>query len=105
MLAEGERMTESEDLARLRRRVVLADPHLRAIQRARMQDIEDIVAAAIANDTALPPDAVAPRALAAAITTTLLAMQQCFVDDDASFAGPVDMLRAALAALRNRAAS
>src|SRR4051812_40344980 len=33
--AEGDRRTELNDLARLRHRALLADPHLRAVQRAR----------------------------------------------------------------------
>jgi AcrR family transcriptional regulator len=101
--AEGDRRTEPDDLARLRHRVLLADPHLRAVQRARLQDLEELLAAAIAKDASLPPDAVAPRALAAAIATTLLALQERFVQDDdpeaTRFEGSNEMLRAALAAL------
>jgi AcrR family transcriptional regulator len=104
--AEGDHRTEPDDLARRRHRVLLADPHLRALQRARLQDLEEIIAAAIAKDTSLPADAVAPRALAAAIATTLLALQQRFVDEvdpeGTRFEATDQMLRAALTALRDR---
>jgi len=104
--AEGALDSEPDDLARLRHRVLLGDPHLRTAQRARQQAVEDLVASAVAAESGLPSDAVAPRALAAAVVTSLLAMQERFADDnDASvsdFEGTQAMLRAALAALRDR---
>lgn len=106
--AEAEHQTEPEDLARLRHRAVLADPHLRAVQRSRLQSVEDLIAAAVAKDTSLPIDAVAPRALATAVTINLLAMQERFATgpdaNDKTFDGIDEMLHAALDALRNRAA-
>jgi AcrR family transcriptional regulator len=107
---DGERQahTEPDEITRLRHQLLLSDPQLRAGQRARQQAIEDLIATAIADETELPPDAVAPRALAAAIVTTLLAMQERFAEQreqyDQDFAGTRDMLRAALDALRARAA-
>jgi hypothetical protein len=84
--------------------VLLADPHLRAAQRGRVQAIEELIAAAVARDAGLPPEAVGPRAFAAAVATTLLSLQERFASDadpDATgFAGAQAMLRAALSALR-----
>jgi len=103
--------SEAKDLERLRHRVLLADPHLRAVHRGRLQDAEGLIAAAIAEEVSLPADADAPRALAAAVTTNLVAMQERFVagtDADAdpkASEGTQEMLRAALDALRRRAAS
>jgi AcrR family transcriptional regulator len=106
--AEGDSRPEPEDVARLRHRVLLTDPHLRALQRARQQDVEDLIAAAIAAGNDLPRDAIAPKALAAAIVTTLLALQERFVAHGHSqeadhFGGASEMLRAALTALHARA--
>jgi AcrR family transcriptional regulator len=104
---EGEHRTEPDELARLRHRVLLADPHLRAVWRANAQAVEDLLASAIAAEVSLPADAVAPRALAAAILTTLLALQERFIEDanpdSERFAGFQEMLRAGLNALRDRA--
>ena len=94
---------ESDELERLRHRVVLSDARLRAEYRNRQHAVEDLIAAAIVRDTELPDNAVAARALAAAILTSLLAMQERFVKaqpayrDD--FAGTEQMLNAALNAL------
>jgi hypothetical protein len=97
---------EPDELTRLRHRLVLSDPHLRAGQRARLQAIEDLIAASIASETNLPPDAFAPHALAVAIITSLIAMQERFAEDRWSyaqdFAGTHEMLRAALRALRSK---
>jgi len=105
---EGEHRTEPDELTRLRHRVLLADPHLRAAQRARQQAIEEVVAAAVAKDVGLPAGAVAPRAFAAAVITSLMALQERFAEgldpDASSFAGTQAMLRAALGALRDRPA-
>ena len=108
--AEGGWRTEPEDLARLRHRILLADPHLRALQRPRQQDVEDLIAKAIADENDLPPDAIAPKALAAAIVTTLLALQERFAEHGPSdpadyFGGASQMLRAALTALHARSDS
>jgi AcrR family transcriptional regulator len=104
--AEGALRTEPDDLARLRHRLLLADPHMRTLQRARQQAVEELIASAIADEAALPRDAVAPRALATAVITILLAMQERFADDNDSYArdfeGAHAMLRAALTALRDR---
>jgi len=108
--AEGASRPEPEDLARLRHRILLGDPHLRALQRARQQDVEDVIAKAIADESDLPSDAIAPKALAAAIVTTLLGLQERFAthgpsDQDDYFGGASEMLRAALAALPARSGS
>ncbi len=104
--AEGALRTEPDDLARLRHRLLLADPHMRTLQRARQQAVEDLIASAIADEGGLPRGAVAPRALAAAVITILLAMQERFADDNDAysrdFEGAQEMLRAALTALRDR---
>lgn len=104
--AEDALRTEPDDLARLRHRLLLADPHMRTLQRARQQAVEELIASAIADEAGLPRDAVAPRALAAAVITILLAMQERFADDNDAYArdfeGAQAMLRAALTALRNR---
>jgi AcrR family transcriptional regulator len=101
--------TEPDDLARLRHRVLLGDPHLRTLQRTRQQAAERLIASAIAAEAGLSADAVAPQALAAAVITTLLAMQQRFAEDRDAYAddfdGTVAMLQAALAALRARDSS
>ena len=107
--ARGERgsdrlvRTEPDELTRLRHRLLLSDPHLRAGQRARLQAIEDLIAASIADETDLPSDAVAPHALAAAIVTTLIAMQERFAagrrGSPEDFARTDRMLHAALQAL------
>jgi AcrR family transcriptional regulator len=108
---DGERhaRTEPDEIARLRHQLLLTDPHLRAGQRGRQQAVEDLIATAIADETRLSPDAVAPRALAAAIVTSLLAMQERFAKQreqyDEDFAGTGAMLRAALDALRSRGSS
>jgi AcrR family transcriptional regulator len=104
---EGATRPEPEDLARLRHRILLGDPHLRALQRGRQQDVEDLIAKAIADESDLPHDAVAPKALAAAIVAALLALQQRFVEHGPSdhadyFGGASEMLRAALATLHAR---
>lgn len=100
---EAEHQTEPEELARLRHRVLLADPHLRAVLRGSLQDAEELIAAEIARETRLAPDGIAPRALAAAITTSLLAMQQHYAQrrraGEETFESVLPMLRAALAAL------
>jgi AcrR family transcriptional regulator len=103
---EGSLQTESEDLMRLRHRVLRADPHLQSLQRGRQQGLEDLIAAAIAEEAGLPTDAIGARALASAVLTTLLTMQRRFAEeethsDDAGFDAVVPMLRAALAALRD----
>lgn len=104
--AEDALRTEPDDLARLRHRLLLADPHMRTLQRARQQAVEELIASAIADEAGLPRDAVAPRALAAAVITILLAMQERFADDNDAYAsdfeGAQAMLRAALTALRDR---
>lgn len=101
--AEEAHHTEPDDLMRLRHRVLLSDPHLRAAQRGRQQAIEELVASAVARDVGLPADAVAPRAFAAAVVATLLALQERFAEDadpdPTRFEGAQPMLRAALAAL------
>ena len=93
----------SDELERRRHRIVLSDPRLRAEYRNRQQVVEDLIAAAIVRDTDLPDNAVAARALAAAILTSLLAMQERFVKDQPAyrndFAGTEQMLSAALNAL------
>jgi AcrR family transcriptional regulator len=107
--AESQARTEPDELTRLRHQLLVSDPHLRAGQRARLQAIEDLIADSIADETNLPHDAVAPHALAAAIVTTLLAMQQRFAEGRTSyaedFAGSYAMLRAALQALRPQPAA
>src|SRR6266536_6262109 len=65
--AEGALRTEPDDLARLRHRLLLADPHMRTLQRARQQAAEELIASAIADEAGLRRDAVAPRALGAAV--------------------------------------
>jgi AcrR family transcriptional regulator len=109
--SEGALRTEPDDVARLRHRVLLADPHLRAAQRSRQQAVEALIASAIAEEVGLPADAVAPRALAAAVVTSLLAMQERFAGAEGSsasygsdFAGVADMLGAALDRLRDHEA-
>jgi AcrR family transcriptional regulator len=101
--AESQARTEPDELTRLRHQLLLSDPHLRAGQRARLQAIEDLIAASIADETNLPPDAVAPHALAAAIVTSLIAMQERFAaglkSSTEDFARTDAMLRAALQAL------
>lgn len=102
---EGQARTESDELTRLRIQLLHSNPHLRAGQRARLQAIEDLIAASIADETNRPRDAVAPHALAAAIVTTLIAVQERFADSRtgtaADFAHTDAMLRAALQALRH----
>jgi AcrR family transcriptional regulator len=105
--AEATHRPEPEDVARLRHRVLLADPHLRQAQRAREDAAERLIAAAIGEEAGLPPDAVAPRALAAAIITNLLGLGERYASHEADspttdFTGVEQMLRAALAALRDR---
>src|SRR5207302_94709 len=83
--------------------------HLRALQRARQQGVEDLIAKAIADESDLPHDAIAPKALAAAIVTTLLALQEGFAehgppDHPDFFGGASKMLGAALAAPAVRSA-
>ena len=103
---ESQARTEPDDLTRLRHQLLLTDPHLRAGQRARQQAIEDLLAASIADETSLPESAVAPHALAAAVVTSLLAMQERFAEQrdeyTGDFAGTHEMLDAALHALRTR---
>ena len=103
---EGTLRAEPDELSRLRHRVLLADPHLRTVQRGRQEAVETLIAAAVADEAGLPRDAVAPRALAAAVITTLLALQERFAADSDTpaegFEGAQTMLRAALVALRDR---
>lgn len=103
MEIEGALRTEPDDLMHLRHRVLLNDPNLRALQRGRQEGAEELIAAAIARETGLAPDAIAARALAGAITTSLLAMQQQYAQDgragEENFESVLPMLRAALAAL------
>jgi AcrR family transcriptional regulator len=98
--------TEPDELTRLRHRVVLADPQLRAHQRGRLAAVEKLIASAIAKETGLSSDALAPRSLAAAIATMLLAMQERFADsrdeDEADIDIALKMLRAALDDLRGQ---
>ena len=86
--------------------VVLADPQLRAHQRGRLAAVEKLIASAIAKETGLSSDALAPRSLAAAIATMLLAMQERFADsrdeDEADIDIALKMLRAALDDLRGQ---
>lgn len=98
--------TEPDELMRLRYRVLLADPHLRGLQRSRHEAVEKLIASSVAQETGLSPDALGPRALAAAIVTMLLAMQERFAaargeDDDADVEAAVKMLRAALHGLHD----
>jgi AcrR family transcriptional regulator len=106
LATESEFRTEPDDLARLRHQLLLSDPHLRAGQRARQQAIEDLIATAIRQETGHPAHAIAPHALAAAIVTTLLALQERFAVGGASnaedFAGAHEMLHAALRALHTQ---
>jgi AcrR family transcriptional regulator len=103
---EGALRAEPDELSRLRHRVLLADPHLRTVQRGRQEAVEALIAAAVADEAGLPRDAIAPRALAAAVITTLLALQERFAADSDTtaegFEGAQAMLRAALVALRDR---
>jgi AcrR family transcriptional regulator len=103
---EEELNADPDDIRRLRHRLLITDPHLRSAQRARQQAAETLIAAAIADEVGLPHEAVAPRALAAAIVTSLLALQERFVEERSGtaigeFAGVEPMVRAALAALRD----
>ena len=71
------------------------------------EGVEDLIAKAIADESDLPHDAIAPKALAAAIVTTLLALQEGFAEHGPSdhpdfFGGASKMLGAALAALPAR---
>lgn len=95
--------TEPDDLMRLRHQVLLGDPHLRALQRSRQEGAEQLIATEIARETGLAPDALAPRALAGAIITSFLAMQQDYAREgragEEGFARVMPMLRAALDAL------
>jgi AcrR family transcriptional regulator len=98
--AEGAALTEPDELMRQRYRVLLADPHLRALQRSRHEAVENLIASSIAEETGRSPQALGPRALAAAVVTVLLAMQERFAaasgEDDADVQTAMKMLRAAL---------
>ena len=102
----GASNTEPDELLRLRYRVVLADPQLRALQRGRFEAVERLIASAIAEETGLSSDALGPRSLAAAIVTMLVAMQERFAyaqdEDEADFDAAVSMLRAALGGLHGK---
>jgi AcrR family transcriptional regulator len=102
----GAARTEPDKLMRLRHRVLLADPQLRAHQRGRLEAVEKLIASAIAEETGLSSDALAPRSLAAAIATMLLAMGERFAhardDDEADIDIALKMLRAALDDLRGQ---
>lgn len=94
--AEGERGEGADELSELRCRVLAANPHLRAAQRARYLELEEVIAVAVAAEVGLPGDAVAPRAFAAALLTAALRAPA------ASEAGTHVLLRAAFDALRDR---
>jgi AcrR family transcriptional regulator len=96
--------TEPDELMRLRYRVLLADPQLRALQRSRHEAAEKLIASSIGEETGLSADALGPRALAAAIIAMLLAMEERFIqtrdEDDLDVDIALKMLHAALDALR-----
>lgn len=95
--------TEPRELMRQRYRILLSDPQLRALQRGRMEGVEKLIAVSMARESGHAPNALGPRALAAAIVTMLLAMQELFAysrdADEADFASAVRMLRAAFDSL------
>ena len=102
---DGERHahTEPDEITRLRHRLLLTDPQLRAGQRARQQAAEDLIATAIADETDSPPtpsplEPSPPRSSRLSSRhAERFAEQRERHDED--FAGTRDMLRAALDAL------
>jgi len=105
LVAEGAQDAERDDLQPLRQRVIFGDAHLRAAHRARQERVELLVAQTIADEVGVAADAVGPRALAAAVVTTLLGLQARHADPDSARRGQESevafrMLDAALGALR-----
>ena len=96
--AEGNSRPGPEDLARFRHRVLLGDPHLRALQRAGQQDVEDLIAQTIADESHLPLlDEIArrPGATRQVFTDELMGV----IDDIASRLDPTDLAAARTDAL------
>ena len=96
--AEGNSRPGPEDLARFRHRVLLGDPHLRALQRAGQQDVEDLIAQTIADESHLPLlDEIARRPAATRQVFTDELMGD--IDDIASRLDPTDLAAARTDAL------
>jgi AcrR family transcriptional regulator len=104
LMAEGEHFEAEDDLRRLRRRALAADPHLRGLERERLDDVETAIAQAVATDAGVPPDGLAARAFAAATISLLLGLGARVLDPElgdspAELAEGLALLHGALAAL------
>ncbi|HWT92609.1 MAG TPA: helix-turn-helix domain-containing protein [Solirubrobacteraceae bacterium] len=83
MAGQGERIAAEEDeLSRLRTRAILADPHLRALQRTHLDVAERAIAASAARETGLPAEGLASQAFAAAAVSILGGLQERFAAED-----------------------
>jgi AcrR family transcriptional regulator len=103
--AEGEHFAAEDDLGRLRRRALASDPHLRGLERERLDDVETAVAQAVATDAGVPADGLAARAFAAATISLLLGLGARLLDPELQespegLAYGLAVLRGALGALR-----
>ena len=63
----GEHVAAPDERRLLRERLIAGDEQLRSHYRARLAEIEDAIAAAIADDLGDAPDALRPRLAAAAV--------------------------------------
>jgi AcrR family transcriptional regulator len=105
LLAEGEHVAAEDDLGRLRRRAVASDPHLRGLERERLDDVETAIARAASAETGAPAGGLAAGTFAAATIGLLLGLRARFVDSEyrggpAGLPEGLTVLRGALGALR-----
>jgi AcrR family transcriptional regulator len=104
LMAESEHFAAEDELGHLRRRALATDPHLRGLERERLDDVEAAVAQAVAGDTGAPADGLAAAAFAAGTIGLLLGLQAHFLDaelpsDPGGLADGLAVLRGAFGAL------
>ncbi|HTW04989.1 MAG TPA: TetR/AcrR family transcriptional regulator [Streptosporangiaceae bacterium] len=92
---------QEADLKELAKRMLDANPELRALRTARMTAAIKDGAAAIARETGSPPDAIGPRIAAAAAAGVLAEVYDGFPgsDQDEAIAAAVRFLQAGIATL------
>jgi AcrR family transcriptional regulator len=92
---------EETSLKELAKRMLDANPELRALRTARMAEAIKDGAAAIARETGSPPDAIGPRIAAAAAAAVLAEVYDGFPgsDRDEAIAAAVRFLEAGIATL------
>jgi AcrR family transcriptional regulator len=98
----AEYLLAPDDRELLRERLIAEDEHLRAHYRARLAEVEDAIAAAIAVDLGEPRDSLRPRLAAAAVLAALAVAKEharCIKSRTASRDEPIAVIDEALAFL------